>query len=442
MFIDDDLSYIGIREVWEGQEPFGLSTADRRQHVYCVGKTGTGKTTLLRNLILQDLIAGRGVGVIDPHGDLAKELLDLIPRRRSDDLVYFDPSDYEHPMGINLFPRVPPRERHLIASGVVSAFKGIWREFWGPRLEYILYATIAALQECENVSLLGVQRMLVDESYRKWVVNQVKDPAVKSFWTREFAAFDKRFLAEILAPIQNKVGQLLMAAPLRNILGQVKSKVDLRFMMDTGRIFIANLSKGRIGEDKANLLGALLVTQFQLAAMSRADTPESERRDFCLYVDEFHNFTTDSFASILSEARKYRLSLILSNQYTAQLRPEIRDAVFGNVGTIISFRIGQADATILEREFGGRFTAAQFAELANHRVYVKPVQAEISPVPFAARPLAALPILRGCGEQLVRLSRQKYASKLAVVEDKLLRWARSRRIESGPRRRQSKRSII
>jgi hypothetical protein len=166
MFVNEDLSYIGIREVWEGQEPFGLSTADRQHHVYCVGKTGTGKTTLLRNLILQDLVAGRGVGVIDPHGDLAQELLDLIPPRRSDDLVYFDPSDYEHPIGINLFPRVPPRERHLIASGVVGTFKSIWREFWGPRLEYILYATIAALQECENVSLLGVQRMLVDEHYR------------------------------------------------------------------------------------------------------------------------------------------------------------------------------------------------------------------------------------------------------------------------------------
>jgi len=427
MFVEDDLSYIGIREVWEGQEPFGLSTTDRRQHVYCVGKTGTGKTTLLRNLILQDLMAGRGIGVIDPHGDLAKELLDLIPRRRSDDLVYFDPSDYDHPIGINLFPRVAPRERHLIASGVVGAFKSIWREFWGPRLEYILYATIAALQECENVSLLGVQRILVDELYRKWVIRQVKDPAVKSFWAREFASFDKRFLAEILAPVQNKVGQLLMAAPLRNILGQVKSKVDLRFMMDSGRIFIANLSKGRIGEDKANLLGALLVTQFQLAAMSRVDTPESERRDFNLYVDEFHNFTTDSFASILSEARKYRLNLTLSNQYTAQLRPEIRDAVFGNVGTIMSFRVGQADAFILEREFGGRFTAAQFAELANHHIYVKSIHDDISLVPFAASTLASIPIRDGCGEQLIRRSREKYASKLAVVENKLSRWAERRR---------------
>lgn len=426
MFVDEDLSYIGIREVWEGQEPFGLSTADRQHHVYCVGKTGTGKTTLLRNLILQDLIAGRGVGVVDPHGDLAQELLDLIPRRRSDDLVYFDPSDYEHPIGINLFPRVPPRERHLIASGVVGTFKSIWREFWGPRLEYILYATIAALQECENVSLLGVQRILVDEHYRKWVINQVKDPAIKSFWAREFASFDKRFLAEILAPVQNKVGQLLMAAPLRNILGQVKSKVDLRFMMDSGRIFIANLSKGRIGEDKANLLGALLVTQFQLAAMARADTPETERKDFNLYVDEFHNFTTDSFASILSEARKYRLNLTLSNQYTAQLRPEIRDAVFGNVGTIISFRVGQADASILEREFGGRFTAAQFAELANHRIYVKSLHEEFSFVPFAARTLASLPVWTGCGEALRCRSREKYSIKIQVVENKLQRWAERR----------------
>jgi hypothetical protein len=274
------------------------------------------------------------------------------------------------------------------------------------------------------------------------VINQVKDPAVKSFWTREFASFDKRFLAEILAPVQNKVGQLLMAAPLRNILGQVKSKVDLRFMMDTGRIFIANLSKGRIGEDKANLLGALLVTQFQLAAMARANSPEFERRDFNLYVDEFHNFTTDSFASILSEARKYRLNLTLSNQYTAQLRQEIRDAIFGNVGTIISFRVGQADAAVLEREFGGRFTAAQFAELGNHRVYVKPMQTEVARSPFSARTLAAIPLGGGCSEQLIRRSREKYASKLAVVEDKLVRWAANRRIADSARRRKWSRDIL
>jgi hypothetical protein len=264
-----DLTYIGIRQVWEGEEPFGLSADDRRQHVYVVGKTGTGKTTLLRNLIAQDLASGRGIGVIDPHGDLAQEILDLVPPSRTDDVVYFDPTDYDNPVGLDLFRCKVANDRHLVASGIVGAFKTIWRDSWGPRLEYFLYATVAALQECENVSLLSVQRMLVDESYRRWVVNQVRDTVVEAFWRREFVSYDKRFLAEILAPIQNKVGQLLMAAPLRNILGQVKSKIDLRFMMDTGRVFIANLSKGKLGEDKANLLGALLVTQFQLASMAK-----------------------------------------------------------------------------------------------------------------------------------------------------------------------------
>jgi hypothetical protein len=344
---DSDIAYIGIREVWEGTEPFGLLPGDRRQHVYAVGKTGTGKTTLLRNLLLQDIANGHGVGLIDPHGDLASELLDVIPPARSDDLVYFDPSDFDHPIGLNLFEQVAPQNRHLIASGIVGAFKGIWKDSWGPRLEYLLYASTAALLECENVSLLGVQRMLVGESYRRWVVRQVRDPLLRAFWQREFAAYDKRFLAEVLAPVQNKVGQLLLAAPLRNILGQIRSGIDVRFMMARGRIFIANQAKGRLGEDKANLLGALLVTQFQLAAMARSDMPEASRCDFYLYVDEFQNFTTESFASILSEARKYRLNLTLSHQYMGQLRPEIRDAVFGNVGTLIAFRVGHADGKIL-----------------------------------------------------------------------------------------------
>jgi type IV secretory pathway TraG/TraD family ATPase VirD4 len=295
---------LGERWVWGGEQPVGLRRQDRRQHLYVVGKTGTGKTTLLRNLILQDIEAGEGVGLIDPHGDLAEELLDFIPKWRTDHVLYFDPADGQWPVGFNLLKSVEPHRRHLVASAVVGSFKSIWRDSWGPRLSYLLYASVAALLECQNTSLLGVQRMLADSRYRDWVVRQVRDPAVRSFWEKEFAGYDRRFLSEVISPVQNKVGQLLMSPPVRLAIGQVRSRLDPRFLMDNRRILIANLSKGRLGEDKSALLGALLVSQFQAAAMARAEVPEEGRRDFYLYIDEFHNFTTDSFASILSEARK------------------------------------------------------------------------------------------------------------------------------------------
>lgn len=421
--LDSDHVYLGHRQVWEGEALFGLQGEDRRQHVYAIGKTGTGKSTLLRNMILQDIAAGHGVGIIDPHGDLAEELLDHIPPWRADDLVYFNPADQEHPIGLNLLrSSVPADQRHLVSSGIVGAFKSIWRDSWGPRLEYLLYAAVAALSECQNVTLLGVQRMLVDSRYRSWVLDQVKDPAVRSFWLMEFAGYDRRFLSEVISPVQNKVGQLFMAAPVRNVLGQVKSKIDMRFMMDDKRIFIANLSKGKLGADKANMLGALLVTEFQLAAMSRADVPEAGREDFFLYIDEFHNFSTDSFASILSEARKYRLCLTLSHQYMAQLPQDLLDAVLGNVGTIISFRVSDADAQILAREYAGDYTAAQFVELANRQIRVRPLQGGRTRASFVAQTLEPLCFGYGRKEKLLARSRQKYASRRDVVEDKIRRW--------------------
>lgn len=364
--------HIGHREVWGGRASFGLSRNDRRQHVYVVGKTGTGKSTLLRNMILQDIEAGEGVGIIDPHGDLALELLDHVPPRRSRDVVYFNPADQDRPIGLDLLRAVPEERRHLVASGLVSAFKNVWSDSWGPRLEYILYACIAALASVENATLLGAQRMLTDEHYRWWVLRQVDDPMARSFWEDEFAGYDKRFLSEAVAPLQNKIGQLVMSRLIRNIVGQVASRIDLRYIMDHRRIFIANLSKGNLGEDKSNLLGSMLVTAFQLAAMGRSDVATGERTDWFLYVDEFQSFATDAFASILSEARKYRLSLTLSHQYTRQLRDPIRHAVFGNVGTMISYRVSDADARVLHREFGGSDSARAFTDLANFEARVRP----------------------------------------------------------------------
>jgi GTPase SAR1 family protein len=417
---EDARLLIGEREQWGKMTPFGLSPADLRHHLYVIGKSGSGKTTLLRNLILQDIDAGRGVAVIDPHGDLSQELLALIPGLHVGKTLYLDPADADFPISFNVLRS--PYPKHLVASGIVGAMKGIWRESWGPRLEYILYAAIAALLDCQNVTMLGLQRMLSDARYRAWVVKQAKDPIVRSFWKDEFDNYDRRFAQEAIAPIQNKVGQLLMSPLIRNVLGQVRNSIDARFMMDNGRIFLANLAKGRMGEEQSNLLGALLISQFQLAAMSRADIPEAERRDFRLYVDEFQSFTSQSFKAILSEARKYRLSLTLSHQYIEQVPPDIRSAVFGNVGSVISFRIGHADAEVLEREFGRSYHAGQFASLNNHEVYARLLEGGQQREPFLGRTLAPVTRGRSHAEAIMLRSRQKYGERREVIEQRIQRW--------------------
>ena len=417
---DNQTLFCGHRHEWGGDIPFGLHLPERRQHLYVIGQTGTGKSTLLRNLILQDIEAGRGVGLIDPHGDLAQDILDHIPSWRTDDVAYFDPSA-RAPLAINLF-RAGSKHWHLVASGVVSAFKKIWGDSWGPRLEYVLFATVAALLQCENTSLLGVSRMLHDARYRAWVVKQVKDPMVRSFWTNEFERYDRRFLQEVIAPIQNKVGQIFFAPPLRHVLGQVGTKINFRFMMDRRRIFMANLSKGLMGEAHSSLLGSLLVTSFELAALSRADTPLDKREDFFLYVDEFHHCATDSFASILSEARKYGLSLTLAHQYLGQLGEDISKAIFGNVGSFIAFRVGEADASVLERQFGGGYTPSQFTGLGNFELCARLLNRD----PFLGKSLPPLLTSRSRRNVIIRRSRQKYCTKRKVIEGRIERWLRRR----------------
>lgn len=420
--MSNNFTYLGHRHGWGDEIPFGISTADQRHHIYLIGKTGSGKTTLLRNLIVQHIAAGHGVGLIDPHGDLAEELLDLIPPSRADDLVYFNPGDLDFPIGFNPLVNVPPDERHLVASGIVGAFKSIWHDSWGPRLEYIFYNAITALLDCPNTSLLGVNRLLTDPIYRRKILRHVRDPFVRAFWTEEYESYDARFQREAIAPIQNKVGQFLLNPVVRNILGQMRSKVSIPFMMDRARIFIANLSKGRIGADKSALLGSLLTTQFQLAAMGRVNQPEQERRDFFLCIDEFHNFTTDAFATILAEARKYRLCLALSHQYIDQIPLPVRQAVLGNVGTLVSFRIGNTDAEVLAREFGETFAASDFVDLARYEALVKLMENGANPEPFRARTLAPIEHHVGKREKLIARSREKYAATRAKVEAKIERW--------------------
>lgn len=405
------------------EQTFGLSRADRRQHLFMIGRTGTGKSTLLQNMIIQDIEAGEGLGLIDPHGDLAEQILNRIPPWRADDVVYFNPADGDFPIGFNILTKVPSEQRDLVASGVVSVFKSLWRDSWGPRLEYILYAGVLALLECENTSLLGLQRMLIDERYRQWVVKQVSDPSVAAFWTYEFESYERRFRQEAIAPIQNKIGRLLLAAPIRNILGQVKSRIDPGFMMDNRRIFIANLSKGRLGEDTANLLGSILVTSFQLAALRRADTPESERIDFQLFIDEFSNFTTDTFTSILSEARKYRLGLALVSQYLDQVPENIRHAVMGNVGNLISFRVSERDAAVLHRDFG-YFPAQIFSELSNYEVCAKLLHNGEQSDPFIGQTLPSLGTNHQNSTNLIHRSRERFGTHRTIVESKHARWLR------------------
>ena len=419
--MDDDLSVIGVRKSAVRPEPFGLSQSDRRGHLYVVGKTGTGKSTLLRNLIVQDIQAGRGLAILDPHGDLAEELLDYIPPWRDRHVVYFNPADLSHPIGLNLLEAVPPDLRSVVASNIVAAFRHIWGESWGPRLEYILFNTICALLDLPQASLLGVQKMLIDERYREFVSNRIKDPVIRRFWKHEFAGYDRRFVMEATSPIQNKVGQLFGAPALRNILGQVRSTISLRYMMDNQRILIANLSKGRLGETHAALLGALLVTEIQRAALARADSSASARTDFALYIDEFQNFLSDSVASLLSEIRKYGISLTLANQFTAQLSPPIRQAVLGNVGSLICFRVGAEDAKDLSRELLP-FTAESLSDLSRYEACCRLLKDGQPDQPTTIKTLPPFGRRHGRRAHLIEQSRRRFSRPRSQVEEKLARY--------------------
>jgi hypothetical protein len=429
-FDDNRISAVGYREVYGGTKPFGLRHADRLQHVYIIGHTGTGKSTLLRNLLINDIQSGQACALLDPHGDLAEEILDYVPRNRTDDLVYFNPSDLEYPIAYNLLAGAKPDEIHLLTSSIVSCFRAVWAASWGPRMENLLFASIAALAECcqktGNVSLLGVQRMLIDDPFRAWVLSHVTDVAVRSFWLTEYERYDARLRAEIISPVQNKLSALMISPVLRNTLGQVRRSFDFRFMMDNRRIFIANLAKGRIGQDKAALLGALLVSQIEQAALSRADLPRHKRCDFFLYIDEFQNYLTDSFANIFAESRKYGLGITVSNQHLGQLRLDVRDAIMGNCGTIISFRVGESDAAILNREFGDATNSRRFTDLENYEVLVKLLEMGRYGDPFRAKTLPPHGKFIGRRENMIARSRERYARPRDLVESKVRRWMTTR----------------
>lgn len=408
---------------------FGIKKDDRRRHMYIVGKTGMGKTTMLEHMVYYDIIQGNGVAVVDPHGDFAEKMLDYIPSSRINDVIYFNPSDIEWPIAFNVMERVEPKDMPLVSSGLIGVFKKIYAESWGPRLEYVLRNAILALLEYPGSTLLGVPRILVDKAYRQKVIKKITDPVVKSFWVDEFSRYPDKFQTEAIAPIQNKIGQFLSNPLVRNIVSQTKSSIDLRKIMDEQKILIINLAKGRIGEDYSALLGAMMITKLQLAAMSRVDIPEPERKDFYLYVDEFQNFATESFANILSEARKYRLDLIIAHQYIGQLvsgqNTVVRDAVFGNVGTIVSFRVGAADAEFLEKEFEPVFMMNDLVNLPKHNVYMKLMIDGMTSDAFSATTLKPLGEgeKNGNAEKIIKNSRQRYATARNIIEDKIMKWS-------------------
>ncbi|MBP6859888.1 MAG: type IV secretion system DNA-binding domain-containing protein [Candidatus Magasanikbacteria bacterium] len=401
---------------------FGIKLDDRRRHMYVVGKTGMGKTTLLENMVLNDIYAGHGVGVVDPHGDFAEKIIDYIPPNRINDVVYFNPSDIDYPIGFNILETIDPRYRHLVASGLMGVFKKIWPDVWSARMEYILNNTLLALLEFPNTTLLGINRLLADDAYRKRVVRNLKDPVIRSFWETEFAGYNDRYKQEAVAPVQNKIGQFLSASVIRNIVAQVRSRINIREIMDTKKIFIMNLSKGRIGEDNSRLLGGMLITKIQLAAMERVDTIEKDRKDFFLYVDEFQNFATESFSNILSEARKYRLDLIMAHQYMEQLDETVLAAVIGNVGTLVTFRVGSTDAEILAKEFAPTFLETDLVNLTKFQIYLKLMIDGVASQPFSANTLSPINLSTGSLEKVVRVSRERYATNRENIEDKIMRW--------------------
>lgn len=423
----EKVTYIGKVDFRNKQITFGIKEKDRTRHTYIIGKTGMGKSTLLENLAVQDIQNGEGLCFIDPHGSTAEKLLDFIPESRIKDVIYFAPFDSEYPMGLNVLEKVDVAKRHLVANGLMAAFKKVFgEERFSDRIQYILNNIILSLLENEGQSLLGVNRMLNDKEYRKFIVSNVKDPSVKSFWEEEYAKAGDKYQQEAAPGIQNKIGQFISNPLIRNIIGQQKTSFDLRDIMDNKKILIVNLSKGKVGEGNADLIGSLLITKIYLAAMSRADAGPYELDKlppFYFYVDEFQNFANESFASILSESRKYNLSLTVAHQYVEQMEDEVKAAVFGNVGTMIAFRVGATDAEAFEKEFAPYFVLDDFVNLSAYQIYLRLMIDGAGSKPFSAHTLDPIqPPAHSYAQAIIAHSRATYGKPVTEVMEEVTQF--------------------
>lgn len=428
----DEITFLGQTTFRNEMKRFGIKTDDRRRHIYILGKTGTGKTELLLNMAIQDINRGCGVAFLDPHGDTAERLLDFVPKERINDVLYFNPADLDFPIAFNVMEGVDISRRYLVSSSLLGVFRKIWPEVWSARVEYILENCILALLEYPNSTVLGIHRILVDPDYRKKVIEKITDPMVRAFWLQEFPRFTQSQELEAVATIKNKISQIVYNPLIRNIIGQTKSKIDFGEILQGKKILLANLARGKIGEDNSKLLGVFLITKLYLTILSRIALSEEERKDYYLYFDEFQNFATGAFVNILSEARKYKLNLVLANQYLSQLdeitpagkTTDIKDAIFGNVGTIISFRLGAEDAEFLEREFLPEFSAQDFVNLTKFNIYLRLMVQGAATRPFSAITLPPpQKIEESNKEKIIKVTRERYATPRKIIEEKLGQWA-------------------
>ena len=417
---DDQISAFGVTNFRGINHQFGMLRYDRSRHVYIIGQTGAGKSGLLELFALSDIFHSQGYAIIDPHGDFAINNMKFIPGSRLNDVVYFNPADTAYPLGFNPLEVTNPNQKTNISSEVIGVLKRMFGDSWGPRLEYILRYTILALLDRPETTMLDITRMLTDKNFRKETLGYCRDTVVLQFWNVEFASWNDKFVAEAVAPVLNKVGAFTANPIIRNIIGQPKSTFNIRQIMDEGKILIVNLSKGLIGEDNAAILGSFLVTKIQLAAMSRSDIPDiRDRRPFYLYVDEFQNFATDSFATILSEARKYGLNLTVANQYISQMNETVRDAVFGNVGTMISFRVSADDAPILAKQFEPNFEAVDLLQMHNRNFVINMVIGGEKTPAFSARTLELPPSQADNTLHIIEHSRRMYSRSREDVEKEI-----------------------
>lgn len=392
--------------------PFGVKTDDRRRHMYVIGKTGTGKSTLIANLAINDMRNGKGLCIIDPHGDLCQTVLDYVPKNRINDVVYLDPSDLGYSFLMNPLQVENDYQRELVVSGIVAIFHKLYGNSWGPRLEYILRNCLLTLTQMPEPTMLHIPEILNNDAFRKKAMESIDDPVLKSFWEEEFANMNPRLKSEAISPILNKVGQFLSSRFIRNILQEHKSTIDLETIMNSRKILLVNLSQGKLGEDNSALLGAMIITKIQLAAMNRVSIAEEDRQDFYLYVDEFQNFATSSFIKILSEARKYRLNLILANQYISQIPEDVRGAIFGNAGTMFSFLVGATDAFFMAKEFRERFTEDDLLALGNYQAIVKLAIDNMTQPPFLCYTLPLPKHSNQNREKVIKVSRMRYMKEV------------------------------